>query len=116
MKTYSAILIVYTNTRMGIYGKHFYYFDFEAKDSAEAKNKLLAECRKRLKRFKVRSYKYAVIACNPLLENRRPNGRKLIRNREKFSSLPTILNPRMTAEKLFIEGAGPKAWAEVIKK
>jgi len=116
MKTYSAIMIVYVRNKTDFFGHHFYHFNFEAMSSFDAKDKLLAECRKRLKRFKIRGNKYAVIDSASHLEDGRSNPRKLLRGREKFSSLPTIMNPRMTGEKLFVEGSGPKAWAEVIKK
>lgn len=116
MRTYSAIMTVFVRNGTDVFGRHFYHFSFEATDSFDAKNKLLAECRKRLRRFKIRGNKYAAIDSSPHLEDGRSNPRKLLRNREKFSSLPTILNPRMTGEKLFVEGSGPKVWAEIIKK
>lgn len=116
MSTYSGIMIVYTRSGTDFFGHHFYHFDFEAIDSSDAKEKLLTECRKRLKRFKIRGNKYAVIDCSPHLRDGRRNFRKLLRNREKFSSLPTIMNPKMTADKLFVEGSGPKVLAEITKK
>lgn len=114
MLIYSALVNVTTNFSTGQSRFASKHFKFEAENSAEAKQKLLTESRKYLKKFRPTRDRFVQIDCAPYLITEKGvlNGDKLLRNRHKFSTIPSLM--RTGAEKIFVEGYGPKQWDDLV--
>lgn len=114
MSTYSTIMTVHDENVHNFTARTYYHFEFEAEDSAEAKKKLIKACRARLRHIRVRKGKFVQIQCQPRFKTKRVlNGAKMLRNRDKFASISSIM--RISAERLFVEGYGEKALKELEK-
>ena len=114
MATYSTLMIVHDENVHDFTARNYHRFEFEAEDSTEAKKKLLAGCRKRLKDIKVRRGKFVQIQCLLRFKTKRVlNGAKMLRNRDKFDTISSIM--RVSAKRLFVEGYGPKALKELAR-
>lgn len=114
MRTYSTIMTIHDENVHDFTARNYHHFEFEAENSTDAKKKLLKECRNRLKDIKVRKGKFVQIQCQPRFKTKRVlNGLKMIRNRDKFDTISSIM--RVGAERLFVEGYGEKALRELEK-
>ncbi|MFA5841134.1 MAG: hypothetical protein WC847_02600 [Candidatus Paceibacterota bacterium] len=86
---------------------------FEAKDIAEAKKNLLSWARKKLSRFSKGKNRTVMLICGPEHEKEKDclDADKMLRNRYSHRSISSIL--RGSADKIFVEGYGSKARAEL---
>lgn len=86
-------------------------FEFES-NNEKAKNDLLKEVRRRLKKIKNSKRKNFSIMCCPRFKTKRAlDGTRMLRNRFKFSSKSSIM--RVSADRLFVKGWGHKQAAEL---
>ena len=88
-------------------------FQFQSEEP-DVKNKLLAECRKKLQELNLREVTSVLIFCVPISDTGEvADAAELIRSRHKFSSIASIMN--VSAEDIFFKGYGPEARGELFK-
>ena len=116
-KVWHASLNVTTFRRSG--GKErnpifsFHDVKFEAKNTEEAKKNLLSWARKKLSRFSKGKERMVMIFCSPEHEKEKNclDADKMLRNRSSHTSISSIL--RGGADRIFVQGYGPKALDEL---
>lgn len=90
------------------------HFEFES-DDKRAKNDLLKEVRRRLKKIRNSKRKNFSIMCCPRFKTKMVlDGTRMLRNRSKFDTKTSIM--RVGANRLFVKGYGPKQAAELDRK
>jgi hypothetical protein len=112
VQTHAATLTIYSwNKDWSDCQISHQHFEFESSDK-RAKNNLLKEVRRRLKNIKNSRRKIFSIVCCPRFKTKRAlDGTKMLRNRSIFDTKSSIM--RVGAERLFVEGYGPKAQKEL---
>lgn len=115
MRTYEVSMTIFSKANDGleILDSSDSDFEFQAEKS-EAKDKLLTECRNRLRKFNLNEIKSVLICCVLVPEvGKIADAGELIRSRFKLGSISSIMT--VAAEELFVEGYGPKVWKELSK-
>lgn len=115
MRTYEASMTIFSKIGNDLETLDSPDTDFQLQaEKSEVKDKLLTECRNRLKKFNLSKIRSVLIFCVPVPEaGKTAEAAELIRSRFKLSNIHSIMT--ITAEELFVEGYGPKVWEELSK-